>query len=40
MVQGSDSREGGRMYRLRFPVRETTVVEELCQVLGRVFVTD
>ncbi len=40
MVQGSDSREGGRMYRLRFPVRETTVVEDLCQVLGRVFVTD
>ncbi len=40
MVRASDSREGGRMYRLRFPVRETTVIEELCQVLGRVFVTE
>jgi len=40
MVRASDSREGGRMYRLRFPVRETTAIEDLCQVLGRVFATE
>lgn len=40
VVRAPDSSRGGHMYRLRFPVRESTLTDELCRVLEKGFVAE